>query len=288
MPKLGLDWSNDTVVGPYLNATNLDKITGAIEDANTFYPTGGTANAKTVTTANGNYSYQGNIILKIKIDADNTGAMTMNVDSNGPVDLLDFEGNAFVGGDLLTGQLYTFVMNGAGTAFLNAPSGGATIKSIQRGITNIPANAFNIQPSISAVDITKSIIRITFVINNGSDPDETIVYGKISSSTVITIGRGNNPAFASGDIYWEVIEYANVKSLQTGSKSVNVANAEQNVTVSAIDVSKSELVFSYRNSTATLDIDSSHMGGRIVDSTTITFQCGTTGGISEWQLLEFN
>lgn len=164
--------------------------------------------------------------------------------------------------------------------------GGSVSKSIQRGSTLLLTGATTtINITITSVDMSKSIVIVSTIPKAGSTQNaEIYVRGILTSSTNLQLVR--NTGSGATDVSWVVVEFNNVKSLQTGSKSISVASAT--VTVSAVNTSKSLLFASW----TTADTTNSFEGLTnyvLTDSTTLTFtQNGFYSKSIQWYLVEFN
>jgi len=115
----------------------------------------------------------------------------------------------------------------------------SNIKSIQRGQAVFTSQT-TINVTISLVDLTKSIVIVELQNGNETDPTAVFVQGKLNSSTQLNLSRqgvGNSNALS---IRWTVIEFNNVKSLQTGTSGISTGT----VTISTVDPAKSLVFFS--------------------------------------------
>ena len=163
------------------------------------------------------------------------------------------------------------------------PSGVRNIKSIQRGsFSYYNLTTYNV--TINPVDTTKSII---YVSHNGgyARANTDLIAAKISNSTTIN--------FSSGDDYtnevivsWIVIEFTNVKSLQTGS--VVASGATTNVAISTVDILKSFSVVSKKSTSTSSTTGYYRFTHHITTATNlaITGQNVNTETY-EWQVIEF-
>lgn len=173
--------------------------------------------------------------------------------------------------------------------------GGSNIKSIQRGEFQLSSPQSQ-SITISAIDTTKSILKFTVSYPNSGQssmqPQYSAFRGEITNSTTISFTRGVNTSAAYVVISWEVIEFNNVKSLQSGNLSYSTNAAESIVTVNSINTSKALLFFSFSTNNSDNDASGALLKGRIISNTSIGFvQNCLTGGRSvaiSWRLIEFN
>lgn len=124
--------------------------------------------------------------------------------------------------------------------------GGSNIKSLQHISSNLSSSLEIGTITISAVDITKTIIKPVF-------PPSTIARGssisfKFLDSTTIQWQRDQSGTVQP--IVIDVVEFNNVKSLQRSEISLSTSDVTLDVTIAAVDTSKT-LVFSSLRSTAT-------------------------------------
>lgn len=163
--------------------------------------------------------------------------------------------------------------------------GGSNIKSIQRGVNSCTSISQTV--TISAIDVTKSIVNISYSCSGNNALRNLLPKVVITNSTTLTITFNISPGY---EVYvsWEVIEFNNVKNLQTGL--VNMPNATPlTVNISAVNLAKSMLYFTNNSVSATSTANYVTMRGLIATGTTLTFNQGDT--ISRdiaWQVVEFN
>lgn len=155
--------------------------------------------------------------------------------------------------------------------------GGSNIKSIQRGNTVVTALTGDI--TISTVDLNKSIIKLRP--DGGStsaSPGTNFTWSVVFlNANTIRITRTANSSHTT--VYWEVIEYINVKSKQTGSRT-----GSGTVAVSSINPNKSILEISWNSTNA--DYTALNSGYEITNATTLTI-AGLSLNACQWQLIEF-
>lgn len=114
--------------------------------------------------------------------------------------------------------------------------GGSIIKSIQRGEGTLGGTTANI--TLSPVNLGIAIPRVSYYGAFGG-PNNDTVSATLTTITNLRLVRANSGEGAP--VYnWEVIEFNNVKSLQTGV--VTLTSNVQNVAISSVDVNKT-LVF---------------------------------------------
>ncbi|QCX32444.1 hypothetical protein FDN13_01320 [Caloramator sp. E03] len=104
------------------HATTIDLNTHATNNTHIFYAVcDGSANNYTVTVS-GITSYTEGIAVSVKINVDNTGASTINVNGIGVKSIKTADGDDVVSGDLKAGSIYTLRYNG--TNFILQGKGG--------------------------------------------------------------------------------------------------------------------------------------------------------------------
>ena len=171
-------------------------------------------------------------------------------------------------------------------------SGGSNIKSYQSGVFTLSTLTGNI--TIASVGTSKSIVITRAVYSNNTGDVATFeISSSLSSSTNIALTR-YNPAPVSVPtvlIYWEVIEFNNVKSKQTGTMSVSSNSSESTQTISNVNPIKC-LAFATRSVDTNLSPNQGqHMFGiKVASSTSIAIRQQISGVTCsyEWQVIEFN
>lgn len=89
-------------------------------------------------------------------------------------------------------------------------------------------------------------------------------------------------------VSWQVIEFNSVKSLQKGTLTTLWNATTHTVTVSAVDLTKSILVFNHTNNTGNGDFHSDYLNGYMSNGTTLNFYQKANAKTIKWQLIEFN
>jgi len=201
-----------------------------------------------------------------------------NDDDTGLTGTLALTGDAAVG-DVVSGK--SFYNTDAKTKLTGTYS---NIKSIQRGEYSIASNPATI--NISAIDTSKSIVRVT---QRGYSLQQVLAKVSFQSATQIKLDFSTINS-ANGDIVsWEVIEFNDVKSLQTGLTSVN-SNGTVNVAISDVNPLKS-IVF-ITCSTLSVDVDATFLFTvRLTSATNIEFKRqnhSVTDTPISWRVIEFN
>lgn len=91
---------------------NMAVVARFFKDINGSLTTTGAANAYAVTLNSGYTSYFDGMMFAASISADNTGASTVNVNGIGIKSIVASDGSALKGGELQSGQIYTFRYDG--------------------------------------------------------------------------------------------------------------------------------------------------------------------------------
>lgn len=168
--------------------------------------------------------------------------------------------------------------------------GGKNIKSIQRGSVSPFGDGAGKSHdiTISSVDTSKSIVRLTYF-PNGTSPATATVRISLVNSTKINLARFMDNYIYSGVLYWEVIEFNNVKSKQIGSTSGS-GGSPKTISISPVDLNKS-LVFYSQYSTSTnaagVFARDSDSGLGLINNNTLELT-GQSSSYIFWQVIEFN
>lgn len=158
----------------------------------------------------------------------------------------------------------------------------SNIKSVQRGEFNW-ASETSVDITISSINENNAISIIDYFPTSYGDRSSTAI--QIINSTTIRLTRVSS--LASGEIiYWQVVEFNNVKTKQQGIAQNTTGNIE-NFTISSIDLNKSILFFSMTSHVGS-DVGGFNFknGGKISTPTTISFKA-LNGNKSYWQVIEF-
>lgn len=167
--------------------------------------------------------------------------------------------------------------------------GGSNVKSIQRGSVT-PWNNTTIATLdiiISSIDISKSILIIhPMLYSNFSTHDCT--GGYLKNGTTININRGSSTAANTTVIYWEVIEFKNVRSVQRGLANGNGFGIGRQVTLSTINASKCFVITSQYDTTTNSTAAARAACGANITSSVLLELWATTSGRIYWEVIEFN
>lgn len=164
--------------------------------------------------------------------------------------------------------------------------GGSNIKSVQRGSVVMTTATKDIP--ISAVDMNNAIVLLNFAskLGGGSVVKPLCQKGQLTSSTNLQITATDYSSNVT--VYWQVVEFNNVKSVQRGILAMQ--NVNKDVTISSINVDKSLIYATNDTSIASSDMNYALSGGyAILNSTTLRFYSpfdSSTKNIA-WQVIEF-
>jgi hypothetical protein len=144
-------------------------------------------------------------------------------------------------------------------------SGGSGIKNIQYIYVNFN-NGTTLDINIDPVNIDKSIVRLSY--NTNLSAKWGSVAPELINSTTVRLTRGTA---TTSNLYIVVIveEYYNAKSKQTGSVTCAGTSLEQNITITAVDISKTIVVVNSYGNTASTMYGYYVAGGRLINSTTL-------------------
>jgi len=232
--------------------------------------------------------------IAVKINADSSGASTLNWDAKGAKSIKKVNGTDIT--NLKANGIYTlrydgtnFILQGEGasgnatasdlllgkTATVDAGEIVGTllpIKSIQSGKQYIGDGVYSANFSINTIVPENSIIIVT-----GPTISQHAAYGEIIDANTIMLSSSYNYV----SVYWYVIEFdANiVKSKQSGSKSHNNLYTES-ITINTVSPEKClAIIHASQNQT--------NAGGRVTTNTNLEVYNSNLYGITKWQLIEF-
>lgn len=167
--------------------------------------------------------------------------------------------------------------------------GGSIIKSIQRGSTSLGSST-NQTVNINAVDLSKAAVYISTRAPQNGYFNTISVEADFLSSTQLRLRRNYGEASLGAIVYWTVIEFEKVKSLQTGRVTYGGLTLSD-VTISQINTTKSLLFFSYQHAYGNDQGAFNYLiAGGIVGNTTIRFESysQTTPVYITWYVIEFD
>lgn len=256
----------------------------------------GAVNTFTVdTTGTFDLTKDGNVLTFIPNLTTTSTTPTIAVDGQTAKNIkkADDEGTLvnLVVGDIKKNVPCQLVWSVSSSFFILRPNGGggSNIKSRQSGVATIVSGDYILDIDISPVDMSKSIVRVCsyapiLKTGPGANPGANLPLIKFNSATSINIATNNYTA-QDIPVAWEVIEFNNVKSKQSGRSSTSIDG--QKITISAVDISKSMLFVSYVTNLA--DFRGFIVKYLLYDTTNIQF-CFVDGYAvtAEWQVIEFN
>jgi hypothetical protein len=165
---------------------------------------------------------------------------------------------------------------------VNSSLYGSNIKSIQRGRYENTSALVTIDIPVSTIDMSSSIVLLSVRTSDGRQAYGAIT-GVITSLNNIRLQVGIG---SSQIIYWTLIEFNNVKSIQRGSftYSANATNNPSTITINSVNTNKSFVIATHRGSNITYAHD---VACDLLNSTTLTVDANLAGTL-EWQAIEFN
>ena len=187
-----------------------------------------------------------------------------------------------------------------GRARLSGQSGGGSnIKSIQSGtyvfdFSVAPTSSKSI--TVAGVDINKSILKMTVIKNTSSNVQySSLVRGELTSNNTITFSTNGELSGAYAvTIRWELFEFNNVKSVQSGSVASSTgSDGTFKVTIAAVDPLKCISFSSYRSKTGVSsnvsNLPGVHSNSYVSGPTELSIANTSIGSnaLVHWKILEF-
>lgn len=161
--------------------------------------------------------------------------------------------------------------------------GGSNIKNIQRG-TGITNDNDTVDITISEVDLSCSIVLISFWCLQ----DYISKYyctAKFTNSTTLRIQRGASDT-QDVSFAWVVIEFNNVKSIQSGELYIEDTSTSRDITINTIDPSKSFSLVTFRTS-ANGTVKNTQIKRELASNALSLSHSSLYGGYIVWQVIEF-
>jgi len=162
--------------------------------------------------------------------------------------------------------------------------GGAKIKSLQTGKSSILGRNSSVDITISSVDVAKSVVIITSTTYSSSGGNG-FAYAILVNGTTLRVLRNYGSSDVATAFTWQVIEFDDVKSIQSGVFNLSAAEATQ--TITTVNKAKSIL---FCSSSGGATAANTIAWGWIKDNSTLEFgrqyNYGTT--TIGWFIVEFN
>jgi len=278
------------------NATNIGTNANNVDILRTGATVGGSANAITLTSAtasNFDFAIDLNPITFMPT-ANNTGAVTVNLDDHGVVSVLKPDGvggtTALEADDLVDGVPATFYRRVSGNFFLFSPKGGAdVIKSEQTG-TFTSGSAATFDLTIAPVDVDASVVDV-YVQGVVLGADINLFRVKLINSTTVRVIRGGTGTMSTINLAYQVTEYVkeNVKSKQ--ELDFTITTTAHIIPISSVDINKAILSASLSSGSTSANLQDGTYRYYYNNSTGVWFWYpGSLSGtvITTLQVIEFN
>ncbi|MEX2157812.1 MAG: hypothetical protein WEB04_00205, partial [Dehalococcoidia bacterium] len=171
---------------------------------------------------------------------------------------------------------------------------GATV---QRGTGSMTTTQTSVNVPVTTVDPAKAIVLLSWKSSiNGTGA--SFLRGRITSPTQITIDRAAATS-ATIDYAWEVIEFGDGTSVQSGNLAFTNAETSLTATLTAVDTTRAVALLSTAGGrwggshafTSNDEIGPGMFTTALTDSTTLTVQRENTGSVAAdaaWFVVEFN
>lgn len=161
-------------------------------------------------------------------------------------------------------------------------SSGSNIKSVQRGSVTIDSTS-SIDINVSTVDVSKSILIVHFR-NGWQYTNAVALMGTIINSTTIRLSTGSTTYNLVAK--WQLIEFKNIKSLQSGILSSSTGSAVT-ATISSVALEKSFVIGSWKTTESSMDTTKSMTYNlELTNATTVTYTPYNVGTCT-WFVVEF-
>lgn len=223
------------------------------------------------------------LTIKFKNTTQNTGNVTVNVNSKGVKSVLDNEGNQLKPGALKGNSNYEITYDGVNFFLSKGGGGESPIKRVISGTLDIPANT-DIIYFTNTDDpwvIANTIVKISLK-NNGlnttPNSTETGIEARVLTTTQVAFNRRNGGT-TNVTINFEIIEFQGNVVIQRGRSIMNNNIDTLNVTISNVDLSKTLLFFSHET---TVNAGFNGIpGARITSSTNLNLSRPDPRGITD-------
>lgn len=254
--------------------------------------TTGTASAYLLTTTNGFNFVDGNI-LPVIFHITNATDATINVDGAGIYNIIKYNEDISDFDNIEAEDIPKFgttflTWNATESAFQYAPKSGAIVKNVYHGETIISSNP-TFEP-VGVFDIDDAVINAEIISDSPNVNEHNVDWYLVELSGTVNIIFSIGTAYSGTSVKWSVVVYEKLKSNQQGLLTHD-STTDITETVTSVDKTKTTLLTSFKNSTATATHVS--IAGEITNNTTLTFSrdhsSGTDGTSTiRWQLIEFN
>ena len=273
-----------------VNASNLNNLESGtvINDVGTAYDKtiGGTANAITITTPNGGWSFATGKTVKGVATANSTGAVTAQVDGGTVYTVKKLDGSSYIAceaDDFENNKPFELIaQNDGGDFFLLAPRGGSNIKSVQRGIATFAGWTTQTTVNYTAVDTDNTAILLNSLVVDGACSQARL---GVTNFTATSFTAQKGVAGNSSTVAWQAIEFKDLKSFQRGNKSIFGTSGTQVIT--GVDLSKSFILFNFYTEYGLANAIGMDMRVYLTSSTQISFEVGGAGNwFVDWYVIE--
>ncbi|MBU5486458.1 hypothetical protein KQI86_19335 [Clostridium sp. MSJ-11] len=243
--------------------------------------TAGTSTAYTLTLSPAPSSYVDGLTITIIPHVDCGDNPTLNINNLGAIQLVNSEGNNLKAGELKANKPYSFVRVGS-NFFIRSSGGCNAIKSIQSGEYYFQSDIANANITISTVDFNKSVV----IIEDESSVDRTTTYfmGQLFNNNTLNIQRNNGNAYGAATVYWRVIEFDNIKSVQQGV--ISSTQFMYPIPINRVNVSKTLAFASFK--TTDLSNISYVRKQLVVSESNLVIRSRTESKVWYWYVVEFN
>jgi hypothetical protein len=163
------------------------------------------------------------------------------------------------------------------------------LSGIQKGVETLSNGSSSVVTTITSVDLTKSFLLFNYTKLGAASPGKDLIRAQLTSSTQITFNRVSTVEDVT--IYWQVLTFSSGVTVQRGTTSYGHAtNTDFNVTITAVDASKSIAISSFScigDNTDDQDFPQTYLSS----ATNVNIHTNSADASSravDWQVIEFN
>jgi hypothetical protein len=166
-------------------------------------------------------------------------------------------------------------------------------KSKQSGVVTLTAASTSVNVAITSVDTAKSFLKYTWSGAGDRDSKHLLIYGYMNTATQLVFGKeeaGGTPQDVT--IQWQVMEYTSGVTVQRGAATTWTANTDKDVTITAVDTTKSFLILNVTGSWNYGVDGSSLITAALTSTTNLRLRQYRTNALSSmicyWQVVQYD